>query len=76
MMFVLNDQIMQMCAIRRGGGWVGGWGCAVGWGHIFMTGMTIMGLTCQEFSIKFTLLEWGCTFKDSGSKKIICPKSD
>ena len=23
------------------------WGCVAGWGHIFMTGLTIMGLHCQ-----------------------------
>ena len=47
------------------GGWGGGggyflvkdyWGCAAGWGHIFTTGLTIMGF------FKVELLEWGRKF--------------
>ena len=33
---------------------------AAGWGRIFTTGLTIMGLSFQAFSIE--LLEWGHAF--------------
>ena len=41
-------------------------GCAAGWGCIFMTGFTTMGLL---FSAE--LLEWGCTFLGFWGKKIL-----
>ena len=46
---------------RRGMGTslYGYWGCAAGWGCIFTTGLTIMGVA---FSME--LLEWGRTFSD------------
>ena len=48
-----------------GGGWghflvMGYWGCASGCGHIFATGLTIVGSPFQTFSVE--LLEWGYTF--------------
>ena len=40
--------ILRVCSLRtRGGGYFpirGYWGCAAGWGRIFTTGLTIMGL--------------------------------
>ena len=54
---------------RPGGGHFlirGEWGCAAGWGHIFTTGVTIMGL---QFSIK--LLVWGRTFSDFWGKRVV-----
>ena len=49
----------------RGGGRLflvmGYLGCAAGLGHIFTTGLTIMGLPFQSFSIE--LLEWGRTLR-------------
>ena len=35
------------------------WGCAAGWGRIFMTGLTITGLYFRRVT---RMLEWGCTF--------------
>ena len=34
------------------------WGCAAGWGRIFTTGFTTMGLHFQQSS-PIELLEWG-----------------
>ena len=39
---------------------MGYWGCAAGWGRIFMARLTIMGSPFQAFSIE--LLEWCHTF--------------
>ena len=39
--------------------------CA-GWGHIFTTGVTIIGL---QFSIE--LLQWGRTFSDFWGKRVV-----
>ena len=52
---------------------MGYWGCAAGWGHIFMTGLTIVGSTFKTFSIE--LLERGHTFQDLKIKNHF-PKSD
>ena len=38
---------------------------AAGWGRIFTTGLTIMGLHFQE------LLEWGRTFSDFWGKRVV-----
>ena len=38
---------------------------AGGWGRIFTTGLTIMGLHFQE------LLEWGRTFSDFWGKRVV-----
>ena len=48
------------CSLLRVGGGGGYYGCAAGWGRIFMTLLTTMGLSFQTFSIE--LLGWGRTF--------------
>ena len=40
-------------------------GCAAGWGHIFTTGLTIMG------SFLIELLEWGRTFSHFWDKTVL-----
>ena len=50
---------------------MGYWGCAAGWGPIFITQLTIMGSFFEAFSIE--LLEWGPLFQEFESKEIICP---
>ena len=65
---------LALAIIRGGGGkyflLMGSWGCAAGWGRIFTTGLTIMGLHFQqEFPTK--LLEWGRNLSGFWGKKIL-----
>ena len=52
-----------------GGGVMGYWGSATGWGSMFTT---LMGSSFQAFAIE--LLEWGHMFSGLESMKVICLK--